>query len=221
MKNKLVLWLTALCFSAGSFPAFAQGTVNFSNSSDDLSSPPDRLIRWDSYPYSPGQPTPFPVGSPVASNGISGLRAQLYYGSSTASESSLVPVSVAPAMFRSSTSPNAGTWFGGTRTLDGFLPGQTVNLQVRVWDISLASSFEAATALGGFYTGALGESLLFSYTIPTSPFDLQAYNMNNFLAFTMGQPSMIPEPSTISLFICGVGALVFHRIRKQIRARKI
>ncbi len=202
MNNKSFLWLTNLCFIAGSFAAFAQGTVNFSNSSNDLSSPPDRLIRWDSYPYLPGEPTPFPVGSPVGSNGIPGLRAQLYYGSSTASESSLVPVSVTPATFRSSTSPNAGTWFGGTRTLDGFLSG-TVNLQVRVWDISLASSFEAATALGGVYNGAIGTSLVFSYTIPTSPFDLQAYNMNNFVGFTISQPGMIPEPSPVWLLAVG------------------
>lgn len=200
-----VLLLGAAC------SVFAQGTVNFSNGSGELSSPPDRLIRWSAFPYSPGEPTPFPVGSPVGSNGIPGLRAQLYYGDSTASESSLAPVSFAPATFRSSTSPNAGTWFGGTRTLDGFSPGSTVNLQVRVWDISLASSFEASTALGGTYTSAIGISQIFRYTIPTSPFDLQAFNMNNFMAFTISQPSTIPEPTSIVLFVlggvCGLGWL--------------
>ena len=194
------------------FNSFGQGTVNFSNSSLDIVSPPDRLVRYDASAASINPA--YTAGSRVFSNGTAGLRAQLYFGASTANESSLVAVSAAPTTFRGSTSANVGTWIGGgSRALDGFSSG-TVNLQVRVWDINLASSYEAATALGAAYAGLLGTSLIFQYTIPTDPLaPLSAFNMNAFQGFNIGTV-VIPEPSTIVLAGLGAAALLIFRRRK-------
>jgi len=127
---------------------------------------------------------------PASTNSFPGLVAQLFYGASTASLNSLVAVSTAPASLRNSTSASAGTWFNfGSRTLTGFNPGDTVNLQVRVWDISKGTDFCAAiadpnygTPLGNFY----GYSAIFSYTVPTNPTPVPSeFNMNNFQGFSV------------------------------------
>ncbi len=189
--------------------SFGQGTVRFSNDTSDVASPPDRFVRYDSTAFMVNPA--YTTGTRVFSNGTAGLRAQLYFGASTASESSLVAVSTAPSTFKASTSSNVGTWFSGGRTLDGFASG-TVNLQVRVWDINLASSYEAATALGAGYTGLIGRSLIFQYAIPTDPLaPLPSYNMQNFQSFTIG---VVPEPSTIALAGLGAVALLIFRRRK-------
>src|SRR5215813_11513239 len=133
--------LTTL-LSASTFAAFAQGTVNFSNLSTALSSPPDRLIRFGDTGGVPGIP---PAGTPASTNLFPGLVAQLYFGASTANERSLAAVSTAPGTLRNSTSASVGTWFSaGIRTLTGFNPGDTVNLQVRVWDITKGTDFYTA-----------------------------------------------------------------------------
>ncbi len=201
MKNLLaILFLLGAAVSA-----FAQGTVRFSNDSSDLASPPDRFVRYDATAANVNPA--YTAGSRVFSNGTPGLRAQLYYGASTANESSLVAVTTAPSTFKNSTSASVGSWFSGGRTLDGFpnsSDGNIVNLQVRVWDINLASSYEAATALGAAYTGLIGQSLIFTYTIPTDPLgSLDLFNMKNFQGFTIGLP--VPEPSTIALLLVGSG----------------
>lgn len=191
------------------FNSFGQGTVRFSNDTSDVASPPDRFVRYDATAASLN--SAYVAGARVFSNGTAGLRATLYFGASTADASSLVAVSTAPTTFKGSASQNVGTWFSGGRTLDGFASG-TVNLQVRVWDINLASSYEAATALGAAYTGLIGTSLVFQYAIPTDPLaPIPTFNMNNFQGFTIGT---IPEPSTIALAGLGAAALLIFRRRK-------
>src|SRR5262245_14305478 len=102
----------------------SQGFVVFDNTTSSLQSPPDRLVRFTN---AANLDPAFTDGRPVFTNANNiGLRAQLYYGASTAAEGSLVSVSAAPATFRSSTSANVGCWFGGGRTLDGFNLGDTV-----------------------------------------------------------------------------------------------
>lgn len=206
MKNLLaILFLLGAAVSA-----FAQGTVRFSNDSSDMASPPDRFVRYDATAANVNPA--YTAGSRVFSNGTPGLRAQLYFGASTANESSLVAVTVAPTTFKGSTSASVGSWFAGGRTLDGFTDG-TVNLQVRVWDISLASSYEAATALGATYTGLIGASLVFQYTIPTDPLaPLSAFDMNNFQGFTIGG---VPEPSTVALLLFGGTFFVLFKSRRR------
>src|SRR5688572_5673019 len=90
--------------------------------------------------------------------------AQLYYGPHPTTPASLTPVTAAPVSFRNvpTTDSLAGTWIGGTRTLTGISFGQTVTLQVRVWDERFGSTFEQASvnsASGNQY----GVSSLFAY----------------------------------------------------------
>src|SRR6266567_7508392 len=59
--------------------------------------------------------------------------AQLYYGSD-------------PAHFDDPPKIRTGYWLGGMRILAGFNPGDTVWLQVRVWDITLAPAYDLAAA---------------------------------------------------------------------------
>src|SRR5258708_1213981 len=98
------------------FAAFAvqgQGYVFFANDTGLLTSPPDRLIRFASADI-PGNPFGTNNAPAVSTN----FLVQLYYGNSTASEWSLVPVSSAPARLRSSTTAMPGVWVGGgDRTL--------------------------------------------------------------------------------------------------------
>jgi len=185
--------------------AFGQGTVRFSNVSADLSSPPDRLVRFE-----PGVANPYGTNNaPVVNYGTTSFRAQLYYGASTASEASLVAVSTAPALFRASTTTGEpGTWAPGNRTLTGFNPGDTVVLQVRVWDFQVASSWEQAIGMAN-YPGWIGKSVLFEYTIPTDPLATPAaFTMAGFTAFPV---FFIPEPSVFALSGLGLAALVIRR----------
>jgi hypothetical protein len=132
--------------------------------------------------------------------------AQLYYGANGAPADSLIPVTSAAARFRPSTSGSIGTWAGGTRTLTGFNPGDTVTLQVKVWDTTFGSSFETRTG------GHIGQSAPFTYLIPPGPQPIPTtdYYMRNFQSFVVG----IPEPSVISLGLVGIGALFLLRRRK-------
>src|SRR5881628_2338053 len=104
MKKAALLFL-ALAAAAN---ASAQGTVIFANDSGTLISPPDRLIRFAS------ADTP---GNPFGTNGApavgTNFLVQLYYGASTGSEASLLPVSSAPARLRASTTAFPGVWIFG------------------------------------------------------------------------------------------------------------
>jgi len=215
------LFLT-IVMSAATIAAFAQGTVNFSNLSTALASPPDRLVRFGASAFASGAP---PSGTPVSTNLYPGLVAQLFYGVSTASAGSLVAVSTAPGGLRASTSASVGTWFGnGSRTLTGFNPGDTVSLQVRIWDISKATDYAAAAALAvgnpqAYAVAALGHnwigsSAIFQYTITTNPTPAPSeFNMNNFQGFSLTFVG-IPEPTTLALAGLGAAALLIFRRRK-------
>ncbi len=118
--------------------------------------------------------------------------AQLYYGPAPGD---LRPVDAPPAHFRPSSTSSPGVWLNSTavgndRTLVGFNAGDTLWLQVRIWDVVKYPSWEAAFAFGEYFA-----SLPFTYTIPlASEGDPSAYYMNNFF------PNVPPEETFVPRF---------------------
>jgi hypothetical protein len=135
--------------------------------------------------------------------------AQLYYGPDGADPSSLTPVLSPPAHFDRPPTIRAGFWFGDLVTLLGFNPGDLVTLQVRVWDSSLAPTWEQAVILT---TGEVGESTPFSYLIPGAGLPIEAYAMANFTGFTL---RLAPEPNTGALLALGAACLWWRRRRAR------
>jgi hypothetical protein len=132
-----VLALTVLAASA-----HAQGVVTFANN-----------VIANSTPYILD-----------ANNGMARLTgtqwaAQLYYGTSA---SSLAAHTAAPNRFRAAGSSLAGTWStttGANRTLTGGGVGVPVFMQVRVWNLDLFPTWEAAAANSPLQ----GTSTVFTY----------------------------------------------------------
>jgi hypothetical protein len=209
MKTALLVGLLTLCSLTG----LSQGTVNFSNATSTYgTNTPDHLLRFSSTTV---QIDPALPGSLVASNtggvNLTGLRAQLFYGASTVNNIfSLTAVTDAPATFRASTSANAGAWLGGTRTLFGFNPGDTVHLNVVVWDIRFST--DPLQSLANYGNGGLfGLSWIFNYTIPAAGSPPSAYLPSGQLPFAIPYPGIIPEPASLTLVGLGSLALLFWR----------
>jgi hypothetical protein len=159
--------------------AMGQGNfVDFSNSRI-FSTPADRLVYLD---HVGGTPL-------VGTNWV----AQLYYG---ADPCSLVAHTATPARFRPPGTSVPGTWVGGLRSLSGFVPGDTLTLQVRVWDIAQFLNFETAVAEGGIF----GVSLPFQYTIPSGspPPPPSAFFMENFRAFALTSDFPVNQAPTFT-----------------------
>jgi len=210
--KKLIISATFAMMAAA---CWGQGTVNFLNSPGNLSSPPDRLIRWDSVTIgTTASINPFGSNNaPVVNTSTHTYQAQLYFGSSTAAEGSLVAVSIAPNGFRASTSASPGQWLAGvsagSRVLDGFASG-TVNLQVRVWDLASGTDYFSAVAANGI----AGKSAIFTYLIPSGAQPAPSeFNMSNFTGFVLTL-NQVPEPTTLALAGLGATALLIFRRRK-------
>jgi len=209
--KKLTLIAVTVAF-VGS--VFAQGTVQFVNDPVSLTSPPDRMVRFAAA-NTPGNVTGIAGAPTVGTN----FQVQLYYGAAGADPSTLVPVASAPGRMRASSTVSPGVWSsGGIRTLTGFVYGDNatpvgrynVQLQVRVWDITDGTTFEAARLANPL--GVFGLSQPFSYLMPASgsapPAD---FFMTGFQSFTIG---VVPEPSTMALAGLGAAALMILRRRK-------
>jgi len=185
--------------------AFGQGTVWFDNASTTLSSPPDRLIRFESAST---------VGNVFGTAGAAAVGTNffvnLYYKAGTVTDDSLLTLATktTQSKLRASTSTAVGTWSGpGFATLDGVPYGAgTVSLQVRVWDITKAADFASQT------TGSKGKSAIFAYAMPGSSSDpVAAFNMTGFSGFNIAN---VPEPSTFALAGLGAAAMLIFRRRK-------
>lgn len=119
--------------------AWAQGTVDFRNGGVTFRTVADRNVYTD-------------ATHTTLVKGVNWV-AQLYYGSGTvANDSLLTAVTVAPVAFRATTSAGVGgVWVTLTpiRTLENVAVGAAATLQVRVWDITRFASWDAAVAGGG------------------------------------------------------------------------
>jgi len=170
-----------LALLVGTATALAQGTVSFVNSGA-FPTAADRNVYLDRADGT----------APIQIVGTN-YSVQLWYG---ADASSLQAHSAAPSRFRATTTSSPGTWSGGTRTLEGFTAGQVVTFQLRAFDNT-----------GG---PGVGQSDIFTYTIPAAGSPPAQFLMDNFRSFTV----LVPEPSVIGLGLIGVGALVWLRRRK-------
>jgi hypothetical protein len=202
MKKLILTTLTSMAAVA----AFAQGTVNFVNDGVNLTSPPDRFIR-----FARGASAGNAYGTNLARAVGTQYAVQLYYGASTAAEGSLIPLTAAPANLRASTSASAGIWInGGSRTFSAGAEGATLNLQVRVWDINFGATYEAAVANAN-NSSSVGKSAIFTYLVPPSTAAPGAFLLANFTTFTIDN---IPEPASFALAGLGAAALLIFRRRK-------
>jgi hypothetical protein len=184
--KKLIPLLVLL---GGTVTGFSQGTVAFLNNVT-FKTAADRLVYADTVGGTKLTGTPY--------------VAELYVGSSAAS---LQPVTASIAKFRSSTTPQPGTWnfLAGTVALPGFNIGDTATLCVRVFDLTKFATYEAALAGGG----VTGSSQTFTYTVPPAGSLPNEYYMDALRAF-----ALVPEPSAIALGVLGIAGLLLIRRRK-------
>ena len=176
----------------------AQGQVNFANTPATFNDGIDRYV------YVGGVGGTRLVGTNYA--------AALYWGTGVgpldqfavrALDNTSLGASV--ALFRDPGSSLAGTWSGGSRFFVGQDVGASLQLQVRVWDISRFATYQLAIAAGD----VTGASEVFGYVVP-SPLDAAGLSMNNLRAFG----PLAPEPSTVVLGILGLGSLLLFRRKK-------
>ena len=185
----LLLSLALLCAPAC---AFSQGVVAFRN--DNLTSPPDRLVRCG------------PNFEPLVGTTFA---AQLLYGND--------PASLQPhptlAYFRAPTTSSPGTWSGGGRTLPAGFGGvgTTIWLRVVVWDSgqNRTVTFDQARASGAIWL----EGSVFSYmqALSSPPNPTEDTKMHNFLGISTLSPSpfpCVPEPS-VGLLLLPAAAVMW------------
>jgi hypothetical protein len=93
-------------------------------------------------------------------------------------------------LFSAAGAGTPGAWSGGTRLLEKVSFGQTSQVEVRVWDLSLFSTYEAALQAGG----VTGTSGLFNYSFtPSSPLAAADSWMKNFPSIRLtDQPALPP-----------------------------
>jgi hypothetical protein len=117
--------------SVNVIPAQTGGTIMFANSFSNLV-------------YDVSSSSPVPTNA--------GYVAALYVGT----ESNSLAAAGGTAVF-----VLPGRFFGGMRTVPGLSPGQTVHVQVRVWDSRVSATYEEAVALGARH----GASPLFQVAV--------------------------------------------------------
>lgn len=206
--KKLLLTLAVVGVSAA---AFAQGTVNFGNRVTFTTSPAGNTAR----------PVYGTDWNGVHGAGATGALANRPAGTAYKSllymaigagqaEGTLLPTT-ATAARTFLTAGNAGFWSGETSrplVTSGAtaVQGNTVTLQVRVWDAT-AADYDAAVAAGK----ARGKSLTFNYTITTNPTPAPSdFYMENFQSFGL----IVPEPTTYALGMLGLGLAWIIRRKK-------
>jgi len=192
----LLICLALLCTPTC---VLSQGVVAFRN--DNLTAPPDRLVRC--------------IDMPMGLTGTT-FAAQLLYGTD--------PDSLTPhptlAYFRAPGSASPGTWSGGNRTLTGAGGvGTTIFLQVAVWDSgpNRTVTFDQARANRGYF----GVSQVFSYQqgLSNPPDPVNDTKMSNFVGFTNLSVPCVPEPSVGWLLL--PTAIVMWLLKRRTRHSNI
>ena len=182
---------------------FPQGQVNFNNTPTTFGNDGiDRFVYYDFFGGTRLSGTNFVAALYWSKTGWPGNDYALRTLTDTTLQSAV-------GHFRIPTSPNIGTWSGGARFFAGANIGETVNLQVRIWDITRFATHAEAVAGGGLTT----QSDVFSYLIPAST-DTAGLAMKNLRSFLWPVNPEIPEPSTIALGIVGLGSLLLFRRKK-------
>jgi len=175
--KKLIVVAALGVFAVG---ALAQGQFNFGNK-NTISTPPIDAKVSDN------------LGSFLAGTAY---WAQAYVKLATDPDSSYAPVGNA-VNFR--TGNNAG-YIVTTAVTTSFAGGTAVTVQMRAWEASGGTTYDAAVAAGKLY-GSSNPVNLAVQVAPNTPQDMQG-----LAAF-----SLIPEPSTLALGVLGAAAFFLRR----------
>ena len=196
MKKTLLL-LGSLLLPA---VVFAQGTVNFANTTstrmttNSTSMPPPGQSANASGNTAAGQYT---VGLYIAPQGTTDPNAFTLMG----------PTTVGGPVGLFNANPAGGFFVISNNT------GQTIAFQVRAWHTSAGATYELARDVANAYRGvsAIGEATpATGLQTPPALFGTGAGQVGGFVL----TPATIPEPSSIALGILGLGAIALFRRRK-------
>jgi hypothetical protein len=198
--KKLIL-MTALMAGlfAASLSSFAQGRVNFGNTTTtEITNGITNTRLWG------------PAGT---------YEFGLYMGAQGSAEGqlTLVATTLNPASWTSATFGGSGLFNGGTILLPSIAGvdtsgGATLAFMVKGWLAADGSSYESALLNGGWMNGKSGMGFVIPTVSPnpsipglfgTGPGQVQSFVM-----------PIIPEPSTFALGGLGMGALLLFRRRK-------
>jgi len=185
MKKTILTSLATLVIASG---AFAQGTVNFNNSSASL-------VTYGEGPN---------AGNSLPTGGV--FSVALYWAvAGTTDVNSFVQIGASAGI-----APIAGRYSGGVRTTGaGTAPDGTGAFLVRAWSTADGASWEQASVVPNAWQGTSGifQSATGGGGSPaTLPVGLSA----TALPFTVALVP-VPEPSVIMLGIAGAGLLWFRR----------
>jgi len=195
MKKILLTTVAAAAFTLGTLSSFAQGNVAFANQTTTAitNAAGAKLVA---------AAGTYEFGLYV---GASGSQASALTLVATGLNPNWISGSIADGFFNA----------GNPLTLANNPAGTAIAFQVRGWEVSQGSSYEAALALNTGGGHLYGVSALGSVT-PTAPPNGAAPLFGNtggglVPAFAM---AVVPEPSTFALGALGVGALALIRRRK-------
>ena len=224
MKKALISIIASLLTVA----AVAQGTVVFGNASSIVGWSPqrDRNVKFDPTAalYDPLLVAGANVSSNYAGVNLSGLRAALFFAPGTLPDPDWQAVTnlamtasgSAFATFRQSTSTTTGSWFGGSRTMQGVPPYSAyASLMVVVWDGALAADPFSPAAAPGLW----GRSSVFHYVTPgpegyPGPDVFLMQNLESFSIGALFPPELIPEPTPPTLIGASAAVLMLFRPRR-------
>jgi hypothetical protein len=180
----------------------SQGIVSFSS----VGAPADKRVYfvnwyWNGWVMVFDDPVPLGAGYQIA----------LYWGPAGATDDRNLVQIGGSANFLTGTS--AGTFFGGHRTITGIAPGAVVAFQARAWNSAAGNSYEQAINSA---SGIAGKGPVFEMktkdpgnALETTPNIWQAPGWRGFRMGPGGYSEIIiPEPSTISLGVLGLGAVL-------------